>query len=232
MFTKEQLTEMFGESWYEVLGEYLNSPNFTTIATKLAELRRTKEIYPKKGVFRCFKETPYSKVKLIMLSYDPYNNDETFADGLAFSNSMSKTISPSLKNILQEIDDEYPENKELITHGKLDPQDLLRWAKQGILLLNVALTVEKNKAGSHLEMWKSFTTFVLSKLNEKQDLVWLMLGKDAQRFESLITNPTHSIIEAAHPAVSCYGGSGFFDSNIFRECNNQLLARNKKEVVW
>ena len=133
----------------------------------------------------------------------PYNDKEVSADGLCFSNSTSKTISPSLRNILKEIDDEYPENKELITHGKLDPQDLSRLAKQGVLLLNSALTVERGKAGSHLELWREFTEKVIASLQLKNDVIWLFLGRDAGKFSKFIVNPSHIVISAAHPAVSC-----------------------------
>lgn len=144
---------------------------------------------------------------------------------------MSKTISPSLRNILKEIDDEYPENKELITHGKLDPQDLSRLSKQGVLLLNSALTVEKGKAGSHLELWKPFTEEVFKALSRRQDLVWLLLGNDAKAFKHLISNPTHSIVEAGHPSPLNtkipFNGSG-----CFKKVNAELSARNLKEIIF
>ena len=232
MLSTTQLQLLFGKEWSEALSEYISGKDFYQLACKITELRKTKEIYPsRENVFRCFRETSYDKVRVVMVALDPYNNAPEFPDGLAFSNSMSKTISPSLRNILKEINDEYPENKELITHGKLDPQDLSRWSKQGVLLLNSALTVEKGKAGSHLELWKPFTEEVFKALNRRQDLVWILLGKEAMKFKELIINQTHSIITAAHPAIHSYGGTGFFGSNVFRKANKQLEARNKQIVI-
>ena len=224
---------LFGSTWVKALGEdYFSSKDFIYLANKVAELREKTVVFPsRQDVFKVFRLTPFNEVRCVILAMDPYPI-EGQADGLAFSNSKSNTISPSLKNILKEIDDEFPENRDIISHGRLDLQDLSRWSKQGVLLLNAALTVEKGKAGSHLELWKPFTIKIIQTLNTKNDIIWLFLGKEAQGYKKYITTQTHSIIEAAHPAVSCYGGSGFFGSNIFRECSNQLLARSKKEVVW
>ena len=231
MFSKEQLIELFGIEWFEVLGEYLNSPNFTTIAIKLAELRRTKEIYPKKGVFKCFKETPYSKIKCVIVGQEPFIKEE-YNDGLAFSNSLSKDISPTLKIILKEVDNCYPENVDRIDYGKLDLQNLIRWTKQGVMLYNTSLTVEKGKVASHLELWKPFTIKIIQTLNTKNDIIWLFLGKESQFFTKFVTNSSHTVILAAHPAVSCYGGTGFFGSDCFKKINFELLARNRKEIIW
>ena len=231
MLLKDKLIQLFGVEWQEALSEYISGKDFYQLACKISQLRLTKEIYPsRENVFRCFRETPYNKVKTVLLAMDPYHDGS--ADGLAFSNSMSKTISPSLRNILKEIDDEYPENKELITHGKLDPQDLSRLAKQGVLLLNSALTVEKGKAGSHLELWREFTKKVIASLQLKNDVIWLFLGKDAGKFSKFIVNPSHIVISAAHPAVSCYGGTGFFGSGVFKQVNKELSALNKSEIIW
>ena len=232
MFSKDKLIQLFGIEWTEALSEYISGKDFYQLACRITELRKTKEIYPSsENIFRAFRETPYDKIKCVLYAQDVYPT-ATYGDGLAFSNSLSKDISPTLKIILKEVDNCYPQNVDRIDYGRLDLQDLSRWSKQGILLLNAALTVEKGKAGSHLELWKPFTVKILQTLNTKNEVIWLLLGKEAQGYKKYITNQTHSIIEAAHPAVSCYGGSGFFDSNIFRECNNQLLARNKKELVW
>ncbi|NLI41614.1 MAG: uracil-DNA glycosylase [Caldisericales bacterium] len=229
---RKLLEDLFSSSWVDALGEnFFSSTGFTYIGNYIAKLRETTTIYPdRKDIFKAFRLTPFNEVKVVILGQDCYHDGS--ADGLAFSNSKSNTISPSLKNILKEIEDEFPENKNIITHGRLDLQDLSRWSKQGILLLNAALTVEKGKAGSHLELWKPFTVKILQTLNTKNEVIWLLLGKEAQGYKKYITNQTHSIIEAAHPAVSCYGGNGFFGSNCFKKINFELLARNRKEVVW
>ena len=231
---KRVLEDLFSSSWVDALGEsFFSSTGFTYIGNYIAKLRETTTIYPdRKDIFKAFRLTPFNEVKVVILAMDPYPI-EGQADGLAFSNSKSNTISPSLKNILKEIDDEFPENKDIITHGRLDLQDLSRWSKQGVLLLNAALTVEKGKAGSHLELWKPFTVKIVQTLNTKNDIIWLFLGKESQNFAKFVTNLSHTVILAAHPAAEVYkSNAGFFGSNCFKKINFELLARNRKEVVW
>jgi len=229
---KKILIKLFGEEWVNALGqEFLDSKEFINIANKIGNLRETLTIYPSRGnVFKAFRLTPLSKVKVVLLAMDPYHDGS--ADGLSFSNSLTKKISPSLRNILKEIDTEYPENKELISHGRLDPQDLSRLALQGVLMLNTALTVEEHVAGSHLELWKPFTEEVIKTLNNEGEIIWLLLGKEAQKYSKLITNPSHSIVTASHPAAEIYGNGGFFNSNCFKKVNLELFARNKQEIIW
>src|SRR5574344_1914770 len=193
---RKLLEDSFSSSWVDALGEsFFSSTGFAYIGNYIGKLRQTTTVYPDRNdVFRAFKLTPFDEVKCVILAMDPYPV-EGQADGLAFSNSKSNTISPSLKNILKEIDDEFPENKDIITHGRLDLQDLSRWSKQGVLLLNAALTVEKGKPGSHLELWKPFTVKIIQTLNTKNDIIWLFLGKEAQKIKSLITNKTHTVLE-------------------------------------
>ena len=230
MIPKDKLIEMFGEFWYKVLEEYISSKAFTKLASTITALRHKRIIYPPRElIFRAFKETPYTKVKVMLLAQNPYHNGSM--DGLAFSNNLTDEISPSLKIILQEIDNEYPEWKEEINYGRLDRQDLQRWAKQGVLLLNTALTVEKGNLGSHLELWAEFTTFVLKKLNEKNEIIWTLLGKEAQKYAKFTTNKTHSILTASHPAAEIYNkNAGFFGSNIFKRVNKELELRNKQII--
>ena len=229
--TQDLLEKHFGKCWYEQLKIYLESKEFSNLGRQIATLRLNKVIYPSKElVFRAFRETPYDKVKVVLVGQDCYHDGS--AEGLSFSNGMSDKISPSLRLILEEIDNSYPEWKEDIGYGRLDKQDLSRWAKQGVFLINMALTVEEKKAGSHLKLWEPFINFVFSTINNKQDVIWILLGKEAQKIKSLITNKTHTILEAAHPAVHCYGGSGFLGSNVFKECNIELELRNKQIIQW
>ena len=231
---RKLLEDLFSSSWVDALGEnFFSSTGFTYIGNYIAKLRETTTIYPdRKDIFKAFRLTPFDEVKVVILAMDPYPI-EGQADGLAFSNSKSNTISPSLKNILKEIEDEFPENKDIITHGRLDLQDLSRWSNQGVLLLNAALTAEKGKAGSHLELWRPFTIKIIQTLNTKNDIIWLFLGKESQIFTKFATNITHSILKVSHPAAELYKpNAGFFDSNCFKKINEELLARNRKEIVW
>lgn len=221
----------FEDSWYKSLKSFLEGGAFERIGKTINWLRKKVIVYPEKElIFRAFRETPLDEVKVILLFQDPYHNG--IMDGLATSCSKS-FISPTLQIMLNEIDREYPEWKDLLDYGRYDRKNLLRWAKQGVLLLNVALTVEKGKPGSHLDIWKPFTIEVINILNEKQDLVWGLFGKEAQLYKKYIKNVTHSIFTVPHPAAEIYNfNAGFYDSNIFRNINEELAARNKKIIYW
>ena len=231
MISKEKIIGLVGEEWAKVLEEYTSSEAFSRLGNRVAALRQTHTVYPDKElVFRAFKEVPYSKVKVIIIGLNPF--DDGNADGLSFSNSISNKTSPALNYMLQEVDNNYPEWKDDIGYGRLDKQDLSRWCKQGVLMLNVALTVQAFKPGSHLGIWKDFTNFVVSKLNEQYWRIWVLLGKEAQKLKPLITHPSQIIIEAEHPMVHYYGRRGFLGSEIFKKVNTQLEAINKSIIQW
>lgn len=234
-FESSFLVNLVGETWYNQLKDYLESEEFYKLGFAIANLRnRGIEIYPPSElIFRAFKETPYDEVKVILLAMDPYNNSLDAADGLAFSNSRAFRASPSIKIILEEIDNEYPEWKGDIEHGRLGWCDLKRWAEQGVFLYNSALTVEKDKPGSHIALWTPFTNKVVEALNRKNDLIWILLGKEAQKFSKKIGNQTHTVLEAPHPAAETYRrGAGFLGSGVFRKANEELIARNKSIIYW
>jgi len=230
---KSKLIELFGNSWYEALSEYISGKDFYQLACKITELRKTKEIYPiSANIFRCFRETPYDKVKVVIVGQEPYK-EKDYNDGLAFSNSLSKDISPTLKVILKEVDNCYPENIDRIDYGRLDLQDLSRWSAQGVLLLNVALTIEKGKVASHLDIWRNFTEEVFKVLNKRNDIIIYLLGKEAKIYSKLINNPSITILQYTSPNAELYSpNQGFLNSNIFRDINTELSNRNKSQIIW
>lgn len=230
---EEKLRGYFGNSWYEALGDYLKSPEFLNIGRQVTKAREHNIVYPESSkVFRCFKETPYDKVTVCLIAMDPYNTKNA-ADGLAFSCSGLLHPRPGLKNMLLEIENEYPQSYFDLTHFRIDQIDLTRWAKQNILLLNAALTVEEGKAGSHSEIWKPFTIKVIEALNKKESIVYLLLGRDAGNFEKYIST-RHRIICAPHPSAEAYSGgkAGFFGSNCFKQVNECLKSVNLEEIIW
>lgn len=229
---EEKLRNYFGNEWYEALGDYLKSPEFLNIGRQVTKARETNIVYPEKELtFRAFKETPYNEVNVVILALDPYSHN--VADGLAFSCSRSLHPQPSLKNILIEINNEYPENYFDISNWRLDAIDLQRWAKAGVLLLNAYLTVEDKKPTSHAAIWTPFTIKVIEALNKKDDVVYLLMGKSAQSFEKYIST-RHRIVSCPHPAAEVYSGgkAGFFGSNCFKQVNECLESVNLQKINW
>ena len=107
---------------------------------------------------------------------------------------------------------------------------LYSWAEQGVLLINVAHTVEVSHPGSHLELWKLFTDTVIERLQRKKDIIWILWGNFAKGYKEKITSKNHYIIEGVHP--SPLAGGGFFGGKYFSRCNEELIARNKTPIIW
>jgi uracil-DNA glycosylase len=190
------------------------------------------EIIPSKGTplfFKAFKITPYSKVKVVVLGQDPYHNPVEAYDGLAFSNSTIQNPQPSLVNILDEVEKDVYNGLWLNKDASLYP-----WAEQGVLLINTAHTVEKNKPASHLTLWLDFTKFVVKELNKKNNVIWLLWGRQAQNYGVLITNPTHYILKSSHPSPLGYDKTDmpFKGCKHFSKVNEQLGIRNIKQINW
>ena len=189
------------------------------------ELMSGKKIYPpEKEIFRAFELTAPEHTKVIILGQDPYHNFNQ-ANGLCFSVNKKQLFPPSLKNIFKELEDDL--GIKNYKHG-----DLSSWAKQGVLLMNTSLTVEKGKPGSHLKLgWEQLTDQVIRSFNKKRNIVFMLWGKLAAKKKKLIDDDKHFILEASHPSpFSCH--KGFFGCNHFSRCNNFLKTLGKKEINW
>lgn len=208
------------------LGEYMDY-----LGKELYKEYRDKTIYPpKEEIFTAFRLTSYENTTVVFLGLDPYTKKGQ-AYGVSFGVKEScKNIPPSLINIFKEIESD-------VYNGLMLDKDysLKSWCDQGCLMLNTALTVEENKTGSHLKLWDRFTKAVFEVLNEKDFLIFVLLGKKAQEYSKYIKNsPDFHIIKTAHPAAEAYSGNkaGFFNSKIFSKINRILINNNKSEIKW
>ena len=186
---------------------------------------KNKIIYPKKeDLFKALKMTSYKDTKILILGQDPYHG-EGEANGLCFSVDNNIKNPPSLQNIFKELQSDL---NVIRTES-----DLTDWAKQGILLINTVLTVEKDKPFSHKNRgWETFTDEIIKKLNERKDpVIFVLWGNAARSKKQYITNKTHYIIESAHPSPLSYS-RGFKDSKPFSKVNNILKSANKSEIKW
>jgi uracil-DNA glycosylase len=171
---------------------------------------------PKKQIFRAF---TYDKIKIVILGQDPYH-EKNQANGLAFSVNDRVKIPPSLRNIFKELNIS-PKNG-----------DLTKWAEQGVLLLNTALTVREGQADSHKKLWEKFTVSVIEELNEYETpLVFMLWGNNAKSYEKYITDKKHLILTAAHPSPLS-ASRGFFGCNHFSVANEFLKKNNLEIINW
>lgn len=219
---KDILIQYLGKEWYGILESEISLHYFNEIFVYLRECKkRGVKIYPdSKDVFRAFLLSSPSKTKVVILGQDPYHNG--VADGLAFSTKKKGYIPPSLRNIFKELD------------IKPKSSNLESWAKQGVLLLNTALTVEKGKALSHKDIgWTRFTSKVIEKLSEDQsNIVFMLWGRKAQEYEKYIFPfAGHLILKAGHPSplniANPFVGCGHFD-----KANEYLKSKNREQIKW
>lgn len=202
--------------------EYMKQLNFFLTA----EYNEKLIFPPKEEIFTALELTPYDKIKVVIIGQDPYHGQGE-AHGLAFSVKKGVKIPPSLKNIFKELQSEYEDF--------IIPSDgtLCSWAKEGVLLLNTALTVEKDKANSHNKIgWATFTDKIIELLNEKNEpIVFLLWGNFAISKEVLITNPKHLILKSPHPSPFS-ARKGFFGNKHFIKTNEFLEKNGINKINW
>ncbi|MBO5045804.1 MAG: uracil-DNA glycosylase [Clostridia bacterium] len=212
--------------WNERLAPLFQDERYLKIRAFLKEEYSTHVVYPDMyDIYNCFRYTPFSEVKVVLLGQDPYHN-EGQAHGLCFSVKEGMKKPPSLENMLKELQSDL---------GVSPPRsgDLTKWAKEGVLLLNTALTVRAHQANSHANCgWSWFTDSVISLLSEqKEGLVFLLWGGNARRKVPLIDQSKHLILQCAHPSpLSAY--QGFFGCKHYSKTNEYLKRTGKSPIDW
>lgn len=218
-------------SWKAVLKDEFDRPYMNELRAFLqAEKRAGKKLFPPgPEIFAALDSTPLDTVKVVIIGQDPYHGPDQ-AHGLCFSVRNGIALPPSLVNIFREIEAEFPESNERFAR---DRGCLESWARQGVLLLNAVLTVERGRAGSHQGRgWETFTDAVVSVLNEKREhLVFLLWGNYAQKKGAKLDRSRHCVLEAPHPSPLS-ANRGFFGCNHFRDANAYLFRHGREPVDW
>ena len=212
--------------WLAPLTPEFAKPYYRELYKKVIEEYATHMIFPPSNdVFSAFDLTPLADVKVVILGQDPYHNVGQ-AHGLCFSVKPDVEIPPSLVNIYKELHDDL---------GCYIPNNgyLVKWAKQGVLMLNTVLTVRAHQANSHRGIgWEEFTNAAIRVLNEQdRPIVFILWGSPAQRKKEMLNNPKHLILEAPHPSpLSAY--RGFFGSKPFSQTNAFLEKNGLTPIDW
>lgn len=218
-------------SWAAVLDPVLQQPEARALATWLQEEENVgKSIFPpRESRWRALELTPLDQVRVVILGQDPYHRPGQ-AHGLAFSVPEGVRVPPSLANIYKELAQDWPPFHHP-GHGNLE-----HWARQGVLLLNNAMSVEEGRAGSHQKRgWEAMTDAVVAAVAAKPEpCVFLLWGahaqKKAQRIPGLAASH-HLVLCAPHPSpLSAH--SGFFGSRPFSQANAFLTRHGRGEIVW
>ncbi len=213
--------------WKQALHDQFCQDYFAEIKhTLLAAKAQGKIIFPPgKWIFNAFNQTPFEKVKVVIIGQDPYHGAGQ-AMGLSFSVPQGVRTPPSLQNIYKELKREFPDY-HVPNHG-----DLSHWASQGVLLLNASLTVEAGRAGSHRGIgWQRFTDAAIRVLSEKREhIVFLLWGNFAKAKATLIDPTRHCILEAVHP--SPLAGGKFIGCDHFALANRYLEQHHLAPIDW
>ena len=216
---------IINEKWDIVLKDELKKDYFRKLGIFVKNEYKTKTIFPPyQNIFDALRFTDYDDVKVVILGQDPYHGLKE-AHGLSFSVKQGVPMPPSLQNIFKELYND-------LGIKRLD-SDLTSWAKEGVLLLNSIMTVEKDKPLSHKDKgWEIFTDTIISKLNEReQPVIFVLWGSYARSKKELITNSRHKIIESVHPSPLS-ANRGFFGSKPFSKINKYLKELGKEEIKW
>lgn len=217
--------------WHSVLQEELKKSYLLELALFLEKERaRGFAIFPPKNlIFNALWNTPFDKVKVVIIGQDPYHGPGQ-AHGLSFSVPEGIPQPPSLKNIFKELADDLSIPPP--SHG-----NLLTWAKQGVLLLNATLTVRQGEPMSHEgKGWEQFTDSIMRVLMEqKRPIVFILWGKLAQKkwenFRNLQNPALHLILTAAHPSPFS-AHQGFFGCRHFSKANAWLEKHHLQPIDW
>lgn len=217
---------MITNDWLTELGDEFKKPYYKKLYQFVLQEYNTTQVFPPaEDIFNAFHFTSLSEVKVVIIGQDPYHNVGQ-AHGLCFSVKPDVEIPPSLVNIYQELHDDL---------GCYIPNNgyLVKWAKQGVLMLNTVLTVRAHVPNSHRgKGWEEFTDAAIRALNRQdRPIVFILWGRPAQMKKSMLNNPHHLILEAPHPSpLSAY--RGFFGSKPFSKTNRFLKEHGEKPIDW
>ena len=216
---------MLNQDWLNILNDSCIKNYFEKIIDNVNKKYMDKVVYPKRdNIFRAFNLTPFDKVKVVIIGQDPYHG-EGEANGLAFSLNDDVRITPSLRNIFKELESDLKIKRE--------NKDLSGWAKQGVLLLNAILTVEKDRPLSHKDLgWEKITDYIIKYISDyKEKVVFILWGNYAKEKKKLIDLNKHFIIESNHPSPLS-ASRGFFGIKPFSKTNDYLIKNNQSVIDW
>lgn len=224
---------MFHESWHSVMQPFIESKECDEIYKFLkTESQKGKKIAPQSiNTYRAFYETSLDELKCVIVGMDPYYkfvNDIPVADGLLFGCSITEKVQPSLQQFYNGIEQEIYNGLNL---NYINTHNVRYLANQGVLMLNSALTVEKDKPGSHTEVWESFMIYLLKEVISKTAVPILFLGKEAQKYAGMC-ELTNNVFILSHPASASYSGTKWDTKGTFKEIGRIVWEQQEDSILW
>ena len=213
--------------WKPYLEDELNKPYFLDLSNFVkSEYENYTCFPPKNQIFNAFNHCHFEAIKVVIIGQDPYHGDGQ-ANGLCFSVNDGVSHPPSLKNIFKEIESDlgipYPKSG-----------NLMRWANQGVLMLNATLTVKAHEAGSHQKKgWEVFTDSVIKTISDrKENIVFLLWGGYAKKKIELIDVNKHQVLTSGHPSPLSANRGYWFGNKNFLDTNKWLKNKELQSIVW
>tara|TARA_R100001443_G_scaffold80720_1_gene87711 strand:- start:2549 stop:3262 length:714 start_codon:yes stop_codon:yes gene_type:complete len=215
--------------WGRILKSFIFSSDFENIIKELAkQASEGKRFTPTlKDLFRAFEECPYDKTKVVIVGQDPYPTPGV-ADGIAFSCKNTPNLQPSIRYILTAVNDTVYDG-----NATSSEKDLTRWANQGVLLLNTALTTTLSKSGQHFKIWQPFTAYLFDWLNwHNSGIVYIYMGKKAEEWRDSVSDNNYKLI-VSHPASAAYTKQQKWECNdVFNHTNKIMHKLYGEKITW
>jgi len=215
-------------SWQTILASEIQKSYFKDLMSAVANEYKVNCCFPPKELlFSAFDYCSFDDLKVVIIGQDPYHG-EGEANGLCFSVNENMKIPPSLRNIFRELNSDL-DSLFLPTSGNLE-----RWAKQGILLLNATLSVQKDKPNSHKHLnWGKFTDAVIQEISDKKsNVVFLLWGNFAHKKGLKIDRTKHLVLASGHPSPMSANQGKWFGNKHFSKTNDYLKSKGIQEIIW
>jgi uracil-DNA glycosylase len=212
-------------SWRSVLSKIVEEPRFKKLASKLDKAYKSKKVYPaREDIFKAFELTPFDEIKVVIIGKIPFYRQNQ-ADGLAFSSKQGSEINQTSQIIINEAIKD-------VNIYRPDSASLVNWAKQGVLLLNSALSAPSDKPADHLPDWQWFTNKVIDQIiKNKEPKVFILWGEHGEKFVSKLQNSQHLVIKAPNPSPLS-AANGFYGSKPFSKVNKFLEKNGYEKIDW
>ena len=212
-------------SWRSVLAKVVEEPRFKKLASKLDKAYKSKKVYPvSEDIFKALELTPFDEIKVVIIGKIPFYRQNQ-ADGLAFSSKLGSEINQTSQIIINEAIKD-------VNIYRPDSASLVNWAKQGVLLINSALTAPSDKPAGHLPDWQWFSNKIIDQIIKNKDpKVFILWGEHGEKFVSKLQNSQHLVIKAPNPSPLS-AANGFYGSKPFSKVNKFLEKNGYEKIDW
>jgi uracil-DNA glycosylase len=212
-------------SWQSVLAKVVEEPRFKKLASKLDKAYKSKKVYPvREDIFKALELTPFDEIKVVIIGKIPFYRQNQ-ADGLAFSSKLGSEINQTSQIIINEAIKD-------VNIYRPDSASLVNWAKQGVLLINSALTAPSDKPAGHLPDWQWFSNKIIDQIIKNKDpKVFILWGEHGEKFVSKLQNSQHLVIKAPNPSPLS-AANGFYGSKPFSKINKFLEKNGYEKIDW